>query len=236
MAVTDHHVIDIQRIRSLQSLGAERLTVFPGIELRSELEGEETVHLIGIFSETADPEHIWTKLQGQLELTAAEVQKRGDDRVYVRFEQAAELIHELDGIVSLGAGMAVEVAHFNDSPILGKRVPCRNTYCTHETLAVFVQYVQTNRAVPICGLIVRLRADDERSASKHGDGIIGESSVGFWESSLRGSFPSMSSLRVSAPSAMYCACLAGPDAGVQTKQRAGTCTSCRRIDGTLSTA
>ena len=104
VAVTDHHLIDTQRIRSLQSLGAGRLTVFPGIELRSELGGKESVHLIGIFSETADPQYIWTKMQGPLELTVAEVQNRGDDRVYVRFEQAAELIHELGGVVSVHVG------------------------------------------------------------------------------------------------------------------------------------
>ena len=104
VAVTDHHLVDTARIRSLQSLGAGNVTVFPGIELRSDLGGRESVHLIGIFSEFADPDYIWTKLQGQLNLTAAEVQQRGDDRVYVRFEEAADLIHELDGIVSVHVG------------------------------------------------------------------------------------------------------------------------------------
>jgi ABC-type lipoprotein export system ATPase subunit len=104
VAVTDHHLIDAKRIRSLQSLGAGKVTVFPGIELRSELGGKESVHLIGIFSETADPEHIWMKMQGPLALTVTEVQKRGDDSVYVRFEAAAELIHELGGIVSVHVG------------------------------------------------------------------------------------------------------------------------------------
>lgn len=104
VAVTDHHVIDAKRIRSLQSLGSGKLTVFPGVELRSELGGRESVHLIGIFPETADPAHIWVKMQGQLNLTAVEVRERGDDRVYVRFEQAAELIHDLGGIVSVHVG------------------------------------------------------------------------------------------------------------------------------------
>lgn len=104
VAVTDHHLIDAARIRSLQSLGAGKVTVFPGIELRSELGGKESVHLIGIFSETANPEHIWTKMQGPLNLTVTEVQKEGDDRVYVRFEEAAKLIHELGGVVSVHVG------------------------------------------------------------------------------------------------------------------------------------
>jgi hypothetical protein len=104
VAVTDHHLIDAKRIQSLQTLGADKLTVFPGIELRSELGGKESVHLIGIFPDRIDPELIWTKIQGRLNLTAAEVQKKGDDRVYVRFEEAAALIHELGGVVSVHVG------------------------------------------------------------------------------------------------------------------------------------
>lgn len=104
VAVTDHHIIDSARIRSLQALAGDRLTVFPGIELRSDLGGSESVHLIGIFSEQADPSHVWAKMQGQLNLTLAEIQDRGHDRVYVRFEEAARLIHELQGIVSVHVG------------------------------------------------------------------------------------------------------------------------------------
>lgn len=32
VAVTDHHTIDVARIRELQKLGGERLTVLPGID------------------------------------------------------------------------------------------------------------------------------------------------------------------------------------------------------------
>jgi ABC-type lipoprotein export system ATPase subunit len=104
VAVSDHHTIDHKRIRALQSLGGAKLTVFPAIELRSELGGSESVHLIGIFAESSDPEYIWTKLQGPLGLTPAEVTRKTNERVYVRFEQAAELIHELGGIVSVHIG------------------------------------------------------------------------------------------------------------------------------------
>ncbi len=105
VALTDHHVIDAKRIRYMQSLGGAKLTVFPGIELRSELGGSESVHLIGIFSETADADYIWTKIQGPLALTAPDIARTGgDDRVYVHFEKAAALIHELGGRVSVHVG------------------------------------------------------------------------------------------------------------------------------------
>jgi ABC-type lipoprotein export system ATPase subunit len=104
VAITDHHVIDAARIKKLQKLAAGKLTVFPGIELRSELGGKESVHLIGIFPEDADPAFIWTKIQGPLQITPTEVAAKGDDHVYVRFEQAADLIHELGGVVSTHVG------------------------------------------------------------------------------------------------------------------------------------
>ncbi len=104
VAITDHHRMDVTRIKNLQSLAGSDLTVFPGIELRSELGGKESVHLIGIFSERQDAEFIWQKLQGPLKITPAEVAQSGDDHVYVKFEDAAELIHELGGIVSVHAG------------------------------------------------------------------------------------------------------------------------------------
>ncbi len=104
VAITDHHLIDCKRVRRLQELGGDKLTVFPGIELRSELGGQESVHLIGIFSELRDVDEIWTKVQGQLNLTPQDVAAKGDESVYVRFEVAANLIHELDGIVSVHVG------------------------------------------------------------------------------------------------------------------------------------
>jgi hypothetical protein len=104
VAITDHHRMDVARIKNLQALAGSNLTVFPGIELRSELGGKESVHLIGIFSERQDAEFIWQKLQGPLKITPAEVAQSGDDHVYVKFEDAAELIHELGGIVSVHAG------------------------------------------------------------------------------------------------------------------------------------
>jgi exonuclease SbcC len=86
VAITDHHTMDVDRIKELQTLGSDKLTVLPGIEFRSELGGSETVHYIGIFPENADVADLWTKLSGKLEITAADVQKKGDDKIYVSHE------------------------------------------------------------------------------------------------------------------------------------------------------
>jgi predicted metal-dependent phosphoesterase TrpH len=69
VAITDHHTIDVERIRALQELGKERsITVLPGIELRSELGGSDSIHFIGIFPEDGNldrnlDEYLQVKLQ-----------------------------------------------------------------------------------------------------------------------------------------------------------------------------
>jgi predicted metal-dependent phosphoesterase TrpH len=95
VAITDHHVIDVARIRKLQELAGDDLTVLPGVEFRTELGGKEKVHLIGIFPEDANLQELWTKLSGRLELTPGDVNKKTDQAVYVDFKEAAELIRDL---------------------------------------------------------------------------------------------------------------------------------------------
>ena len=45
IAITDHLVIDVPRIRELQKLGGAKLTVLPGIELRSD-QGGDPIHSV----------------------------------------------------------------------------------------------------------------------------------------------------------------------------------------------
>lgn len=105
VAITDHHFIDVARIKALQALAKQDLTVLPGIELRSDLGGKEKVHLIGIFPEYCDIQDVWTKLSGRLGLTPTDLKtKGGDEQVYVEFKNAADVIHEIGGVVSVHAG------------------------------------------------------------------------------------------------------------------------------------
>lgn len=104
VAITDHHVIDTTRIKELQALAKDEVTIFPGIELRSELGGSESIHFIGIFPEDCDIDDVWTKLQGPLEITPKNVTEKGDDKIYCDLKDAAEIIHKLGGLVSIHAG------------------------------------------------------------------------------------------------------------------------------------
>ncbi|MGB8657819.1 MAG: ABC transporter [Candidatus Zixiibacteriota bacterium] len=104
VAITDHHYIDVGRITELRKLSGENLTVFPGIELRSEL-GAKPIHYIGIFSEFANIEHLWDTIRGKLGLTPQGISlKGGDDNVYVSISEAHEVFSELGGLISIHAG------------------------------------------------------------------------------------------------------------------------------------
>ena len=90
VAVTDHHTMDVARIQKLQELGRDKLTILPGIELRSD-QGGDPIHYICIFPEECSLDHVWTTLQGSLGLTAVAIRdKGGDDRIYVPIENGAE--------------------------------------------------------------------------------------------------------------------------------------------------
>lgn len=105
VAITDHHRIDVQRIKRLQQLGGNRISILPGVEFRTDLGGKDKVHLIGIFPENCNLEDVWTKISGKLELTPEDVKKKGgDERIYVVFRDACDVIHEAGGIVSVHAG------------------------------------------------------------------------------------------------------------------------------------
>ena len=104
VAITDHHTIDVARIRNLQRLGGGSLTVLPGIELRGD-HGGKPINYICIFPEDCDLDHVWTTLQGRLGLTPKDISdKGGDAKVYVPIENGAKLTRELGGVVSIHAG------------------------------------------------------------------------------------------------------------------------------------
>lgn len=104
VAITDHHRMDVKRIRDLQRLGGDRLTVLPGIELRDD-HGGDPIHYICIFSEDCDLDHVWTTLQGSLRLTEKAISdKGGDDQVYMTIAKGAGEARTLGGVVSIHAG------------------------------------------------------------------------------------------------------------------------------------
>lgn len=104
VAITDHHLIEVERVLELKELAQDRITILPGIEFRSELGGKESVHFIGIFPEDVNVQELWTLLQGTLNLTPSNIEKIGEEALYCDLKETAKIIHEFGGIVSVHAG------------------------------------------------------------------------------------------------------------------------------------
>lgn len=105
VAITDHHVIDIPRIKELQELGREKgITVLPGIEFLSELRDREPIHYIGIFSEDANLDLIWGQLENKTALLEIKSENKKHNEVYCVLKDTIELVKSLGGIVTIHSG------------------------------------------------------------------------------------------------------------------------------------
>lgn len=105
VAITDHHVIDIERIKKLQELGKENgIVVFPGIEILSDARGSEPIHIIGIFSNEGNLEYIWSQLQAKTNISRIQGEGKKENEVYCDLPETVQLIHNLGGIVTIHAG------------------------------------------------------------------------------------------------------------------------------------
>lgn len=106
VVITDHHLIDCERILELNELSGDKINFFAGIELRAELGGKSSVHFIGIFPHFGEEQltTLWTKLQGRLDLTPEDVKSKGDENIYHDLKDTAKVIHDLGGLVSVHAG------------------------------------------------------------------------------------------------------------------------------------
>lgn len=117
VAVTDHHKIDVPRVRDMQSAAGDALTVLPGIELRSELGGKELVHYIAVFPEDCDLSDVWTKLSAKLGITEADVKGKGEEDICCDLADSAKVIHDLNGIVIIhGHGKAGSIEGIANAP------------------------------------------------------------------------------------------------------------------------
>ena len=105
VAVTDHHLIDIERIRDLSLLAQkENITVLPGIEFLSDFRGKDPIHFIGIFSETCNLEHVWGQIKHRTPINKIDSESKRVNEVYCNLDDTIKLVKELGGIVTIHAG------------------------------------------------------------------------------------------------------------------------------------
>lgn len=105
VAITDHHIMDVEKIKNLQTLGEkENITILPGIEFCSESRGKEPIHFIGIFSEISDISYIWNEVNTKTNIATQKKSGKKDNEIHCKLEETCVLIKKLGGIVSIHAG------------------------------------------------------------------------------------------------------------------------------------
>lgn len=105
VAITDHHLIDVDKIRELQKFGSEKnITIFPGIEFLSDSRGEEPIHFIAIFSENCNIDYIWKQIESKTNISRIQGEGKAPNEVYCNLLETANLIKELGGLVTIHAG------------------------------------------------------------------------------------------------------------------------------------
>jgi predicted ATPase len=107
VVVTDHHKLEPDFIEEMRKSAAGKLNVIAGIELSSNLGGDEGVHFIAIFPETLRLDYLSNELMSKLNL--AQQRSRGipENKLYVDFPGAEAVIHELGGLITIhGHGKA----------------------------------------------------------------------------------------------------------------------------------
>jgi len=104
VAITDHHVIDVQRIKELQALSKGRITVLPGIEFLSDARGEEPIHFIALFSEDCQLDFIWGQIENKTDILKITSENKRYNEVYCHLFDTIDLIKQLGGIITIHAG------------------------------------------------------------------------------------------------------------------------------------
>lgn len=101
VAITDHFVIDSDRISRLRDLAKGDITIFPGVELRTD-KGSNNIHVIGIFSEFRDLKD----LEDDFKAIMLRRNKHKDEfeKIHWDFNDIEEFIKERDGIITIHAG------------------------------------------------------------------------------------------------------------------------------------
>lgn len=104
-AVTDHHIIDVERYNEIKLIGEEKgVTVLPGIEFLSDSRGRDPVHFIGVFSESCDVEFVWGQIQNRTKIADVKGSGMKVNEVYCDLPETIKIIKELGGIVTIHAG------------------------------------------------------------------------------------------------------------------------------------
>lgn len=101
VAITDHFIIDNDRIKHLRELEPE-IVFFPGVELRTD-KGADNLHLILIFSEKIDLDTLAADFEAIMIRNKAKA-KESEQTIYWDYNDIVEFCNSHGGLLSIHAG------------------------------------------------------------------------------------------------------------------------------------
>lgn len=101
VAITDHFVIDSDRIKTLRALVPD-ITIFPGVELRTD-KGASNLHVILIFSEKTNIDLLSENFR-VIMLNQKAKAKESNDTIYWDFNDIIDFASDNNGFISLHTG------------------------------------------------------------------------------------------------------------------------------------
>lgn len=100
VAITDHFIIDRERIENLRRIAPE-ITFFPGVELRID-KGSDNLHIIAIFDDKINLKDLEEDFSAEMIRKNRKGDK--DENYYWDFEQVIKFTKERNGIITIHAG------------------------------------------------------------------------------------------------------------------------------------
>lgn len=102
VAITDHFLIDSERIQNLRQLAGNDITIFPGVELRTD-KGSTNLHVIAIFPESSDLVSLEASFKAIM-LEDKAVAKEKPESIYWDFKDIVEFTNKRGGVLSIHTG------------------------------------------------------------------------------------------------------------------------------------
>jgi ABC transporter len=103
VAITDHFKIDANRIKNIRDLSKDEITVFPGVELRTD-KGASNVHVILIFDVDCDIEILEQDFNSIMLRQKAKPDDYTEDNVYWDYEHIIEFAKSKNAVISIHSG------------------------------------------------------------------------------------------------------------------------------------
>lgn len=103
VAITDHFLIDAQRIKNLRELVKDEITIFPGVELRTD-KGGTNIHVILIFDEKISVDKLSQDFEVIMLRQKSKPSQSTDTTIYWDYEDIKEFAKMHDGVINIHAG------------------------------------------------------------------------------------------------------------------------------------